>query len=80
LNLRRKRPQRPVTAVRRSERDVAGEPNQQWSINVVSDTLYDGQRIRALTLVNNSTREALAIVVDGDIRGEHMVRAVEQGR
>ena len=42
------------------------------------DTLSDGRRIRALTLVNNSTREALAIVVDGGMRGELVVRAVEQ--
>jgi putative transposase len=78
LNLRRKRPRRHVTAARRSERDVAGEPNQQWSMDFVSDALFDGRRIRALTLVDNFTREALAIVVDGGIRGEHVVQAVEQ--
>ena len=39
--------------------------------------LFDGRRIRALTLVDNFTREALAIVVDGGIRGEHVAKAVE---
>ena len=48
-------------------------PNEQWSMDFVSDALFDGRRIRALTLVDNFTREALAIVVDSGIRGEHVV-------
>ena len=44
----------------------------------MSDALFDGRRIRALTLLDNYTREALTIVVDGGIRGEHVVQAVEQ--
>ena len=43
-----------------------------------SDALFDGRRIRAPALVDNSAREALAIVVDGGNRGEHVVRAVEE--
>ncbi len=56
---------------------MAARPNEQWSMDFVSDALFDGRRIRALTLVDNFTREALAIVVDGGIRGEHVVQAVE---
>ena len=41
------------------------------------DFVSDGRRIRALTLVDNTTCEALAIVVDSGIRGEHVVEAVE---
>ncbi|WP_408902482.1 DDE-type integrase/transposase/recombinase [Teichococcus vastitatis] len=78
LSLRRKRPRRHVTAARRMEREVAVRPNQQWSMDFVSDALFDGRRIRALTLVDNDTREALAIVVDGGIRGEQVVQAVER--
>ena len=78
LSLRRKRPRRHVTAARRQEREAAVRPNHQWSMDFVSDALFDGRRIRALTLVDNYTREALTIVVDGGIRGEHVVRAVEQ--
>jgi len=56
---------------------TATRPNEQWSMDFVSDALFDGCRIRALTLVDNYTREALAIVVDSGIRGEHVVEAVE---
>jgi len=67
-----------VTAARRLERNAAVRPNQQWSMDFVSDALFDGRRIRALTLVDNFTREALAIVVDGSIRGDHVVETVER--
>jgi putative transposase len=77
LSLRHKRPKRHVMAVRRSERPVATRANEQWSMDFVSDALFHGRRIRALTLVDNHTREALAIVVDSGIRGEHVVEAVE---
>jgi putative transposase len=78
LSLRHKRPQRHVTAARRMTRPAATAPNEQWSMDFVSDALFNGQRIRALTLVDNYTREALAIVVDSGIRGEYVVAAVEQ--
>jgi putative transposase len=69
---------RHVTSTRQPERDAAVMPNQRWLIDLVSDALFDGRRIRALTLVDNFTREALAIVVDGSIRVEHVVEAVER--
>ena len=47
-------------------------------MDFVSDALFDGRRIRALTLVDNFTREALAVVVDVSIRGEHVVETVER--
>jgi putative transposase len=67
-----------VTAARRLERDAAVRPNQQWSMDFVSDALFDGRRTRALTLVDNFTRGAPATVVDGSIRGEQVVEAVER--
>ena len=77
LSLRHKRPRRHVTAARRMERATASQANEQWSMDFVSDALFDGRRIRALTLVDNYTREALAIVVDSGMRGEHVVAALQ---
>lgn len=77
LSLRHKRPRRHVTAARRMERAAASRANEQWSMDFVSDALFDGRRIRALTLVDNYTREALAIVVDSGIRGVHVVAALQ---
>ncbi|AMB44822.1 transposase [Methylobacterium sp. AMS5] len=39
------------------------EPNQRWSLDFVSDTLDDGRRFRILVVVDDCTRECLALVV-----------------
>ncbi len=42
----------------------------------VSDALFDGRRLRALTVVDAFTREALAIDVDQGVEGEQVVAAM----
>ena len=38
-------------------------PNQQWSLDFVSDQLTDGRRFRTLTVVDNCTRECLTLAI-----------------
>jgi putative transposase len=45
-------------------------------MDFVSDALFDGRRLRALTVVDTYTREALAIEVDQGIRGEQVVETM----
>lgn len=45
-------------------------------MDFVSDALFDGRRLRALTVVDAYTREALAIEVDQNIRGEQVVQTM----
>jgi hypothetical protein len=47
-----------------------------WSIDSVSDALFDGRRLQALTVVDAFTREALAIDVDQGIKGGQVVEAM----
>ncbi len=61
LHLRRKRPRRRKAAAHRLERTVLTAPNQVWSMDFVADALFDGRRFRALTVVDNVTKESLAI-------------------
>ena len=77
LNLRRKRPRRRKAAAHRLERTVLTAPNQVWSMDFVADALFDGRRFRALTVVDNFTKESLAIEVDQQLKGEDVVAAVE---
>ena len=42
-------------------------------MDFISDALFDGRRLRALTVVDAFTREALAIDVDPGIKGEQVV-------
>jgi putative transposase len=51
--------------------------NLSWSMDFVSDGLADGRRLRCLTIVDDCTRECLAIEVDTSITGVR-VRAVLQ--
>ena len=47
-------------------------PNQRWSLDFVADTLSWGRRFRILCIVDDFTREALALVVDTSIGGHRL--------
>ena len=76
LSLRLKRPRRNVSAANRERQPAASAANEMWSMDFVSDALFDGRRLRALTVVDAFTREALAIDVDQGIKGEQVVQAM----
>ncbi|CCD89722.1 protein of unknown function; Putative transposase (fragment) [Bradyrhizobium sp. ORS 285] len=38
--------------------------NDRWSLDFVSDRMTDGRRFRILTVVEDCTRECLALVAD----------------
>ncbi len=64
---------------------MATRPNECWSMDFVSDELYNGQRIRLLTLVDNFTRESLAIEVNQHLGGQQVAEiltliTLERGR
>jgi len=78
LSMRPKKPRRHVTACRRMERPAAMEVNERWSMDFMSDQLYDGRRIKLLTLVDNFNRESLAIEVGEHIGSERVVEILTQ--
>jgi putative transposase len=47
-------------------------PNEQWSMDFMSDSLYDGRRFRVLTLVDNMTRESPVLAVDSAFSGQRV--------
>ncbi|MGI2233157.1 IS3 family transposase [Burkholderia vietnamiensis] len=76
LSLRHKRPRRNKSARRRQPKQSVSAINEIWSMDFVADALFDGRCLRTLTIVDNYTRECLAIEVDGSLRGEHVVAAL----
>lgn len=78
LGLRRKRPRRRVAAVKREIHPTATERNECWSMDFVSDQLFDGRRMRVLTLVDNHTRECLALHPGQRIGGMDVVGVLEK--
>jgi len=77
LNLRSKRPRRNKSAAHRLERLSHLQLYQCWSIDFVSDALFDGRKFRALTVVDNCSRECLAIEVGQSLKGSDVVRVLE---
>ncbi len=73
LQLRSKLPRRRKMVVTRRERYVPRRVNQAWSMDFVSDQLVDGRRIRALTIMDVFSREAIAIEVGQRMRAENVV-------
>lgn len=55
---------------------VPSEPNERWSMDFMSDSLCDGRRFRILTIVDDFTRECVAIEVDTGITGERVIRTL----
>jgi putative transposase len=49
-------------------------PNQRWSLDFVSDQLTDGRRFRILTVVDDCTRECLALIADTSLSGARVAR------
>ena len=79
LGMRRRLPRRRVACLKREEvRPVTSLKNECWSMDFMSDELYDGRRIRLLTIVDNHTRESLAIHVAQRIRGQEVVAVLER--
>tara|TARA_R110002096_G_scaffold99_5_gene449 strand:- start:10356 stop:11129 length:774 start_codon:yes stop_codon:yes gene_type:complete len=77
LNLRSKRPRRRRAAAHRMERPELTGVDQCWSMDFVADNLFNGRRIRALTVVDNFSRECMAIHVAHGIKGEQVVGVME---
>lgn len=53
------------------------QANQRWSLDFVSDTLTDGRRFRILCVVDDFTRECLALVADTSLSGGRVVRELD---
>ncbi|WP_353150630.1 IS3 family transposase [Chryseobacterium sp.] len=80
LNLRVKRPRRCRAAAHRSERPVFSNLHDCWSMDFVADALFDGRKIRCLTIVDNYSRKCMAIEVGQGLKGTDVVSALEKLR
>jgi putative transposase len=77
LNLRCNRPRQRKAAASHMERPVPTGSNQAWSMDFVSDALFNSNKFRALTLMDNHTHECLAIYHAQNIRGDDVAHLLE---
>src|SRR4030043_427394 len=75
LALRRKR-RRKGAAGLRIVMPTAIHPNEQWSMDFVADSIVTGRRFRALTVIDNYSRECPVIEVDTSLGGARVVRVL----
>ena len=85
LNLRSKRPRRNKAAAHRAEHPTESRVDECWSMpacrrgrDFVSDALLDGRRFRALTVVDNYSRQCPLIYVGKSIKGEDVAEQLKQ--
>ena len=53
-------------------------PNDRWSLDFVSDQLTCGRRFHILTVVDDCTRECLALVADTSLSGIRVARELDR--
>ncbi len=76
LQMRHKPPRRRVSAKLREGRTEATRPNQVWSMDFMADELFDGRRLRLLTIVDNVSRVSPFIGVGFRYKGYDVVTAL----
>jgi putative transposase len=76
LQMRRKPSRRRVSAKLRKDRTDAIRPNQCWSMDFMADELFDGRRLRLLTIVDNFSRVSPFIGVGLRYPGYDVVTAL----
>jgi putative transposase len=75
LSLRRKRRRKQASHLR----VVLPNPtrvNERWSMDFVTDSLTSGRRFRSLTIVDDLSRESVAIEADFSLTGERVTRVL----
>ena len=73
LQIRNKHPKRKVSAKLREDRKAPQAPNEVWSMDFLSDQLFDGSKIRVLTIVDAFSKLSPAINVRQQYRGRDVV-------
>ncbi len=78
LSMRHRPPKRRRAAMMRRERTTATCANETWSMDFLADELHDGRRIRLLAIVDNFTRECLALEAALGFKADRVVSALQR--
>jgi len=78
LQMRRKKPRRRVMSKVREDRMDATTMNECWSMDFVHDQLFDGSKIRCLTIIDNYSRFCPGIGVGKNYKGHDVVEMLDK--
>src|SRR5205823_2631183 len=57
---------------------VSQWPNDRWSVDFAADQFIDGRRLRIFVVVDDRTRECLALIADTSISGIRVARELDR--
>jgi putative transposase len=77
LAVRRKRRKR-VAQTARQPKVLPDGPNERWSMDFMADSLATGRGFRVLNVVDDYTRECVAIEADTSLSGERVARVLDR--
>jgi putative transposase len=77
LSLRRRRRRKRLSHLR-VVRAAPTAPNETWAVDFIHDSLLNGRRFRAFAVLDEWSRESLAIEVDVSLTGERVTRVLER--
>ena len=74
----RKRKKKKLTGCPRVPAPLPQKPNQRWSMDFMSDSFCTGRRFRAFNVIDDYTRECIAIETDSSLPGKRVVRVLSR--
>ncbi len=77
LAVKRRKGRKRATGTR-APLEVPQRPNERWSLDFLSDVFGDGRRFRILAVIDDCTRESLALVADTSISGMRVSRELDR--
>ena len=77
LQVRRRR-RKKISASERQPLVRPGAANEVWSMDFVFDRIASGRALKMLVIVDDATHEAVAVVPEHSIGGEHLIRILDQ--
>jgi putative transposase len=77
LSVKRRRGRKRATGTR-EPMVTPDTPSKRWSLDFVSDVFSIGRRFRMLCVIDDYTRECLALVADTSLSGARVVRELER--
>lgn len=77
LSVKRRRGRKRALGTRAPMLELSG-PSIRWSLDFVSDSFGDGRRFRILAVIDDFTRECLALVADTSLSGARVARELDR--
>jgi putative transposase len=78
LAMRRRKRRHSGQRLAAAAKTLLQRANQRWAMDFVADTLAHGRTFRVLTIIDEHTRECLAVETDTSLPGLRVIRALER--